>query len=505
MDLVKLVTEQLSGDVLRSLGSLIGADSESTREAAGAAVPALLSGLAGMAQTDDGARKLASTINNLETSVPGGLGALGNLAGMLGGDAGGDASSVPSLGGRLLSSLFGDSLSSGIANAVGRFAGLDASLTKKLLAWLLPLVLGVIGSRWKNQGGSIGGLASLFADQKQNIARAAPSGFNLASIPGLPGIDSALRVTGDVARRTGDAATDVARRTRRAADEGSRTLLNWLWPLLALAALLGGLWFFFGRGPREVVNKAANTAATAANTAAESTQRAADKITALRPQLPDVTLPDITSITKDVSGIFTSAKESLASITDAASAQAALPDLHKLSSRIDGIRNYFDKLPAAAQATLGNTIGKQFANLQAEADKVLAMPGISPQVRAALEGITNKLYGLNVAQVSKDTTDIFTSLTKTLEGASDAASAEAALPELKVASEKLGKLGRVKAAMSPGGQTMLSRLVAAARGPLDQLITKVLTQLGADAVAVKPILDQIVDQVASLAEPPEKT
>jgi hypothetical protein len=534
MDLVKLITDQLSGDALSSLSSLLGTDSKTTRDAASAAVPALLSGLAGMAGTDDGARKLASTINNLDSGVPGGLSALSSLAGMLGGDT----SSVAQKGGSLLSSLFGDSLVSGIANQVGRFAGLDTGITKKMLAWLLPLVLGVIGHKWKNQGGSIGGLSTLFSDQKQNIARAIPSGFNLASIPGLPNIDGALRVAGqtaraagdaasDVARRTGEAASDVARRTSRAVEDTSYSALNWLWPLAGLALLLGALWWFFGRGPAQVANNAANQAATAtakatrdaaqatrdaasatrdaagaaATATADAARAAGEKVTALRPQLPDVKLPDISALTKDVSGIFTSAKESLAGITDAASAQAALPDLQKLSTRIDGIRDYLDRLPAAAQATLGSAIAKEFGSLQGQAEKILAMPNVSPQVRATLEGITDKLAGLNLPQISKDATGIFTSLTKTLEGFKDAASAEAALPDLRAISDKLANLGRVQSHMSPGGQSMLAKLVNAARGPLDALIEKVLTTLGADAAVVKPMLDKIVDQVTGLSSP----
>lgn len=519
MDLVKLITDQLSGDTLGSLSSLLGTDSKTTRDAAGAAVPALLSGLAGMAGTDDGARKLASTINNLDTGVPGGLSALSSLAGMLGGDT----SSMQQKGGSLLSSLFSDSLVSGIASQVGRFAGLDSGITKKMLAWLLPLVLGVVGNKWKNQGGSIGGLSTLFSDQKQNIARAVPSGFNLGSIPGLPNIDGAMRVAGQTARAAGDAATDVARRTVRAVDEGSSSALHWLWPLAGLALLLGALWYFFGRGPAQVANNAANKAATAAANAtgaaaqatrdaagaaatatADAARSAGEKITALRPELPDVKLPDISAITTDVSGIFTSAKESFSGITDAASAQAALPNLQKLSTRIDGIRDYLDRLPAAAQATLGSAIAKEFGSLRSEADKILVMPDVSPQVRATLEGITDKLAGLNLPQVSQDATGIFTSLTRTLDGFKDAASAEAALPDLKAISDKLADLGRVQAAMSPGGQSMLAKLVNAARGPLDALIEKVLTTLGADAAAVKPMLDKIVDQVAGLVTPAVK-
>jgi uncharacterized protein (UPF0333 family) len=524
MDLVKLITDQLSGDALGELSSQLGTDSDTTRDATSAAVPAILAGLTGLAGSDDGARKLASTLNNLDSSASGGLAGLGNIANMLGGDA----SALQQKGGSLLASLFGDSLVSNIAASVGRYAGLDAAMTKKLLAWLMPLVLGFIGSKWKNQGGSIGGLASLLSDQRQNIAKAVPSGFELGSIPGLPSVEGAVRSAGQAVRTAGQTTVDAARRTGQAAEDTTRSLLTWLVPLAAVVLLIGALWYFFGRGPGQVAqnaaNKAANTAAAtgkAASDAASATDRAASDAatatgraasdtasnvrTALRPELPDLPVPNLTAINKDLSGIFGSATQALGNIKDAASAQAALPELQQLSRKIDGIRDQLDSLPAAAQATLGTAVGDQFGALKAQADKILAMPGISDQARSALEGITSKLAGLNLAQVSKDATGVFTSLTKTLESFKDAASAEAALPKLEEASRKLDELTRIKESMSPGGQTMLGKLVAAARGPLEQLIDKILTQLGVDAVAVKPVLDGIVSKLTSLAAPPPAT
>src|SRR5262245_38825531 len=101
MNLVKVILDLLfSGDVLGKLSSLLGTDEDSTKTAASAAVPALLSGLAGMAASDEGARKLSSTLNGLD------LGKLGNLTKMLGGDTG----ALTQKGSALLSSLFGDSV-----------------------------------------------------------------------------------------------------------------------------------------------------------------------------------------------------------------------------------------------------------------------------------------------------------------------------------------------------------------------------------------------------------
>src|SRR5262249_24010971 len=82
MNLVKSILDQLSGNALDSLSTIAGADAETTRNAATAAVPSILSALTGMAGSDTGARKLASALEGLDT------GGQSNLAKMLGGDGG---------------------------------------------------------------------------------------------------------------------------------------------------------------------------------------------------------------------------------------------------------------------------------------------------------------------------------------------------------------------------------------------------------------------------------
>jgi hypothetical protein len=134
--------------------------------------------------------------------------------------------------------------------------------------------------------------------------------------------------------------------------------------------------------------------------------------------------------------------------------------------------------------------------------RILALPNISAKVRSTLQGITSKLAGMNLAQISQDATGIFKTLTTTLTGMNDVASAEAAVPKLRDVSIQLDELKRVQSHMSPGGQSMLAKLIAAARGPLDRLIARVLTTLGADAAIVKPVLDEIVNKLTGLAPPP---
>jgi hypothetical protein len=476
MNLVKSILDQLSGNALDSLSTIADSDAETTRTAATAAVPAILSALTGMAGSDTGARKLASALEGLDT------GGLSNLAKMLGGDGG----SLVQKGSQLLTSLIGESLVSNIASSIGKFAGLDPAATKKLIAAIAPTVIGLVGSQWKQQGGTVGGLSSLLADQKRNIVAAVPAGFSLTDIPGMSTADAALRVAGQASRRTADAANDA-----------TKTALMWALPLACLLLVALAIWWAFNRG-RAAPNVAQNPARQGI-----VDHNAATAVTALKPTLPDLpAIPDVSVVTKDLTGIFTSATQTLGSIRDAASAQAALPKLTELNLKLDGIRDLFDKLPAAGQAALGQLVSKQFAPLQEQAAKILATPGIDDQTTSMLEGITSKLAGLNLAQVSKDATDIFATLTKTLNGLKDSASVGAAAPQLQEVSGKLDDLKRIQAAMSPGGQTMLAKLVTSARGSIEPLIASVLQALGVDAAEVKPKLDEILDKLTSLASPP---
>src|SRR6187399_1410210 len=111
MNLVESILNQVSGDALGKLSSLVNSDGNTTRSAISAAVPTVLASLAGLAGNKDGANKLASALGNLDTK------GLGDLSGMLAGGAG----DLVQKGGGLLSSLLGNTLVANIASAVGRY------------------------------------------------------------------------------------------------------------------------------------------------------------------------------------------------------------------------------------------------------------------------------------------------------------------------------------------------------------------------------------------------
>jgi hypothetical protein len=391
----------------------------------------------------------------------------------------------------LFSSLLGDSIFSSIASSIGNYAGMTGGTIKKLLSFILPFILGKIVGATQSKGTSASALQRLFIDQKDNIADAVPSGFSLAEIPGVAGAERVVRMAGKTANAAGTAVRDTTRQAVGAADHTARTIFAWLLPLAALLLAALGLWYLLGP-PRAAREAARNAAVNAGN-----------RVTALRPALPDAPeLPDLSVVTKNLSGTFTTANQVLSGITDAASAEAALPQLTKLSTTIDGIRGKLDLLPAAGQTALGKLVGEKFGPLQTEIARIMALPNVSSKVKTSLQGIASKLAGLNLAQVSLDATNIFKSLTATLNELKDPAAVETALPKLQEVSSKLDDLKRVQAEMSPGGQSMLAKIISAARGPLDKLIASVVRALGADAAIVKPVLDAIVNKITGLAPAP---
>ena len=359
MNLVKVITDQLSGETLGKLSGLLGTDSETVGTAASAAVPALLSGLSGLASNADGAKKLTSVLGGLDAS------SIGNFANMLGGNT----SSMLQNGGGLLGSLFGDGMISTAANAISRFSGLNAGAAKTLLSYLMPLVLGKVVGQWKTQGGTPAALTSLFAEQKRNISDAVPAGFSLGEIPGV-----------GVAREAVRTASDTARRTAETAGRAAPSMASWLLPLAAVLVVGFLLWYFLKPRP-------ATVPAVAQKTATEG-----ERVTAMKPALPDMpSMPNASQLSGDLTGLFKSVTETFAGIKDAASAEAAAPKLEELSAKIDAMKKALGTLPEAGRTTLQRVIDDQLSPIKEQAQRTLNVPGLSDRVKAIISQVLQKL------------------------------------------------------------------------------------------------------------------
>jgi hypothetical protein len=172
MNLVDLITSQLSGDVLGKLGGLVGASEQQAQSASSAAVPALLQIFGKLASSQKGADQLAGAMGGLDLSM------LGNLAGYLGG---GNASGLGRVGGDLLGSLLGGGNLTKLIGTIASFVGSQPGMMQKLLTYLAPIMLGVVA---KQLGGRPNGssVSRLFSEQAGNISSALPRGLSLADL-----------------------------------------------------------------------------------------------------------------------------------------------------------------------------------------------------------------------------------------------------------------------------------------------------------------------------------
>jgi hypothetical protein len=90
-------------------------------------------------------------------------------------------------------------------------------------------------------------------------------------------------------------------------------------------------------------------------------------------------------------------------------------------------------------------------------------------------------------------------LKTTLQGVSDAASAQASLPKLETSAADLDRVRELSAKLPVDGKSVLAALVTAARPSIEQLFDKVLAIPGVDAVA-KPAIEALRAKLDALSK-----
>ena len=400
MNIVDLVKDQLTSQVLGSLGSLVGTNEAQTKAASAAAVPALLGGLAKLAGNAQGAGQLASALGGLD------LGMLGNLAGVLGGA---NSSKVSNVGGGLLGSLFGNTATSAIVETLASFLGIKGGVSRSLLSYLAPVVLGTVAKQLTGSGKAIdaAGIQSLFADQSRNIQSALPAGLSLGDFGSIA--KSVSAATSGGASHSSHASHGHVE--RQPASSGFPSWLPWLaLPLIALGAFL-----FMNKdkgvkpvdkgatvtNPTDMMKKMAEgqkkgeaLAEKAAVKGAEAVKATTNAVSAAVEKATDAI--DLTAFGGDVTGLFGKLTDSFKGITDVPSAEAAVPGLKDLAGILEGYKATADKLPEAGKTTVKEMVGTNLGLLQPIIDTVLAIPGVGDILRPIVEPMLKTLGTLGL-------------------------------------------------------------------------------------------------------------
>lgn len=355
MNLVDLITSQLSGDALGKLGGLVGASEQQTQSATSAAVPALLQIFGKLASSQKGADQLAGAMGGLDLSM------LGNLAGYLGG---GNASGLGRVGGDLLGSLLGGGNLTKLVGTIASFVGSQPDLLKKLLTYLAPIVLGVVA---KQLGGrpNGSGVSRLFSEQAGNISASLPRGLSLGDVGSL--------------LPSGSGSTHGGR-----SPEPASSGMGWLLPVLGIGALgLGYYLWSQNQGAEPGPEKGAVVVSEIKD--GPITDRVTEVIEEKGNTIVDTVQEVITIDPKFLAAVkvgttanelFAGLMKTLTGVTDEATAKAALPTLEGFTPLLEKLTTEAGELPAEEKTAFGEFVGKNLGLLQKLIETAMALPGV---------------------------------------------------------------------------------------------------------------------------------
>ena len=355
-NLISTISQFLTPDLRAKIAGALGMDANMANKALGAAVPAILSSLGAVAATSGGASKISEVIGGQDLSV------LDNLGSSL--DTDGPMGLINS-GSSTLSGLVGGAGMSALTGAISKFSGADADTSGSVLGLMGPIVTGVIGQQDPSNWTSGAGIANLFASQKSNIAAALPSGLGAMLGAGVAGMSGVAGMAGAARTSVSQSASAASSNAQAAVNEAKGGFPMWM--LIVGALIIAALAWYFLSKPAEKPMVAAPAA----------TQVAAPAM-------------DAAAVTKSAGAMLDGLKTSLGNITDVATAKAALPQLTAATGELDKL----SALPATAKSGITGLVVAAMPALKAQADKVLAIPGVGDVAKPTLDGLMAKLAAL---------------------------------------------------------------------------------------------------------------
>ncbi|MGZ3789106.1 MAG: DUF937 domain-containing protein [Bacteriovorax sp.] len=154
-----------SPDIVQKFSNILGQSTDKTKSALMSVIPALMNGIVSKGSTPEGAASLVDMANkqNFELSAT-------------------PDESKLSQGNEVVNNIFGNNLSSTVSK-IGESTGLNTSSITKMFSLAAPVVMGVIGSKIKNEKLSSSGLMNFLSQQKSALSgfTSGASGFSEVS------------------------------------------------------------------------------------------------------------------------------------------------------------------------------------------------------------------------------------------------------------------------------------------------------------------------------------
>ena len=164
INLVSLVSQFLTPQIVGSLARAIGVNEAVAQKVVAAAVPAILASLGTAAAAPGGAQKISDAISNSDPDI---LTKLGQAA------SGGNTRFLNE-GSNLLSSLLGGGGLASLAGAISQYSGAPHPATQTLLGTATQAVIGTIGQQDPSNWSDPSAILSMLNSQKGAISAALP-------------------------------------------------------------------------------------------------------------------------------------------------------------------------------------------------------------------------------------------------------------------------------------------------------------------------------------------
>jgi hypothetical protein len=369
INLVSLIMDCLTPDMIGRIGSALGLDRTRVQSAVNSAVPSMLAGFSNVAAQPGGAQRLADAAMDQ-------TGTLEGFSRMLGTP---NQSSLIESGSQMLSSLLGNRDQNALTAAIGRFTGIGQGASGSLLGMLAPVVMGMI-TRQLGAGVDPKGITNLLAGQKDNIAAALPAGLanQLTGTGLLDSIGGAARTaaaaTSDTLRSSASMARSVVSDSARRA-AGTSPSANWLYWLIPVAAAVALVVYLMAR-PSDQIAKTDTTTGQQSGTTGQTVTTAS------------------LGIDKQVSDTIAGLRTTLGGINDAASAHAAVPKLQEAAAQLDTINGLSARLSDDQKKVVASMVNPTMPALNQMFDRVLAIPGASEELKPSVDALKAKLAQL---------------------------------------------------------------------------------------------------------------
>ena len=202
--------------------------------------------------------------------------------------------------------------------------------------------------------------------------------------------------------------------------------MRWLIPLIVVIAALALLWnFFSGRNSNAIesagqatsnaiesttdaagdtANAAAdaadnaadavgNAAAGAADAAGDAANAAGDAIQNAFAGLDNLSVGDI-NVGNQLSETFGSTFETLSGISDAESAQAAVPALGEATERFNDLASTVSELPAEGREQIADAATRSMTSLQTLVNGLYAVPGLQDILEGPVNNLMEAIAGI---------------------------------------------------------------------------------------------------------------